>query len=334
MERLSESEKHKVRFKVELHRSGSPGNGEEIEGKSGDKSAEDECFVHIDSSSNLSSLASKCLQQLYEQGRVEGQDILKASNVKVLIQVRPTWKPLPLSSFVYKQSESDLSLETVFGPLLHVEDSNMVVHLHLCTDKIWTDDSVREVVKKLLQKYSQTQLERMNCPFSQGMLSQISRDQYYCKVTAEKIRLFGIWHDALMHSNTKDMGEDDEIPSRHGSCLVQRSKKIVFSPKKELPILRASFEAQSHPSTQKMSELADELNKNEFRATHGREKVDIRHVNNWFKNERARVRKLNPEHSQVAYRTEYSKPESGTEDEDVQLAIESEENGIKRSPVF
>lgn len=164
------------------------------------------------------------------------------------------------------------------------------------------------------------------------MLSQISRDQYYCKVTPEKIRLFGLWHDALMHSNTQNKDEDDDMPSKQGSCLSQRSRKICFSPKEELPILKASFEAQSHPSTQKISELADELNKNEFRTTPGREKVDIRHVNNWFKNERARVRKLNQEFSQVAYRGEYCKPGSGTEDEDVLL--ESEENEVKKSPVF
>lgn len=80
----TECEKHKVRFKVELHRPGSSGDGDlqKVEGESGNKCGEGECFVHIDPSSRLSSLAPKFLQQLYEQGKVEGEDILKASNVK------------------------------------------------------------------------------------------------------------------------------------------------------------------------------------------------------------------------------------------------------------
>ena len=52
----------------------------------------------------------------------------------VLIQVRPTWKPLPLSNYVYKQKESDLSLEKVFGKFLFADDNQMTVHLHLCNE--------------------------------------------------------------------------------------------------------------------------------------------------------------------------------------------------------
>lgn len=161
------------------------------------------------------------------------------------------------------------------------------------------------------------------------MLSQISRDQYYCKVSAEKIRLFTLWYDAVVIPKTEDpMDYDEDTPSIRGSYAVQRSKKIVFNPSEELPLLRASFENEPHPSSQRMTELVLELNETGFRKTPGREKVDFRHVNNWFKNERARVRKCNQEFSQVTYRTEYGKLEPGTGDEPVLLAIEhTEENG-------
>ena len=165
------------------------------------------------------------------------------------------------------------------------------------------------------------------------MLSQISRDQYYCKVSAEKVRLFGLWYDAMMLSKPEDINDNEDTPSKQGSCITQRTKKIVFSPKEEVPLLRASFEAQSHPSTQRMTELAEELNKTEFRKTQGREKVDFRHVNNWFKNERARVRKGNMEVSQVKYRTEYSMLGSGNEDEGVLLGTEGSEDSDVTTPV-
>lgn len=74
-------EKYKARFRVVLHRPGSVVEGEKIS-ENPEDSEFDQSFVYIESSSNLSSLASKFLQLLYEQGRVEGKDILKANNVK------------------------------------------------------------------------------------------------------------------------------------------------------------------------------------------------------------------------------------------------------------
>ena len=139
------------------------------------------------------------------------------------------------------------------------------------------------------------------------MLSQISRDQYYCKVSAEKIRLFGAWYEAMAISKPDDTEDEKGMLSKRDSCLAQRSKKIVFSSSHELPILKASFETETHPSSQKMTEIAEELNTTEFRQTPGREKVHFRHVNNWFKNERARARKVNQDFSQIVYRTEYKK---------------------------
>ena len=166
------------------------------------------------------------------------------------------------------------------------------------------------------------------------MLSQIYRDQYYCKVTAEKIRLFGMWYDSMMLSKSDTTDESEDIPSKRSSYTSHRSKKIVFSSGEELPLLRTSFEEQSHPSTQRMTELAEELNKTEFRKTQGREKVDFRHVNNWFKNERARVRKGNQDSfSQVVYRTEYNdKLRYKTDDEEVLLRDEdSQDSGVTSS---
>ena len=87
MEVKSESsDNHKVRFRVILHRPGSSVSEttkiSENNENSDISSVEDQSFVYIDTSSNLSSLASKFLHQLYEQGKVEGKDILKANNVK------------------------------------------------------------------------------------------------------------------------------------------------------------------------------------------------------------------------------------------------------------
>ena len=69
----------KVRFRVVIHR---PGSTVEQGAKISEISEQDQSFVYIESSSNLSSLAVKFLQPLYEQGRVEDKDILKANNVK------------------------------------------------------------------------------------------------------------------------------------------------------------------------------------------------------------------------------------------------------------
>lgn len=159
------------------------------------------------------------------------------------------------------------------------------------------------------------------------MLSQISRDQYYCRVSAEKVRLFGQWYESIMSPKPENSDDIEEIRSRQGYAS-QRSKKIVFNPKEELPILRAAFEIQPHPSTQTMTKLAKELNQGEFRKINGRERVDFRHVNNWFKNERSRVKKGSTgsirEFSQATYRTEteYSGVGSGNEDEDVTSGTE------------
>ena len=74
-------EQRDARFRVVLHRPGSVQEGEKISEKSEDSEL-DESIVYIEPSTNLSSLASKFLQLLYEQGKVEGKEILKASNVK------------------------------------------------------------------------------------------------------------------------------------------------------------------------------------------------------------------------------------------------------------
>lgn len=309
-----EDEPRKVTFRVLLHYPHSSAT----EGVEVDKDSEKLCeedLVEVESSANLSSLASKILQQLYENGRIEKQN-MKTSSTKVLVQVRPTWKPLPLSSFVYKQKDPDLSLEKVFGKLLFVDDDQILVHLHLCNENVWSDQTVRDVIKKLLENYSQTQLERLNCPLSQGMLSQISRDQYHCKVSAEKVRLFGLWYEGMIVSK-QDNDSDETDEHTKSSNYSPRGKKIVFSVADELPLLRSWFKSHSHPASQEMVTFAKELNDTEFRKSLGREKVDCRHINNWFKNERARERKgKEMSVSQVQYRTKYSEMETGEEKEE------------------
>ena len=72
-------DKQKARFKV-LHYY--PGASDEEKAKISEKCEQGESVVYIETSTKLSSLASRFLQQLYEQGKVAGKDILKASNVK------------------------------------------------------------------------------------------------------------------------------------------------------------------------------------------------------------------------------------------------------------
>ena len=113
----------------------------------------------------------------------------------------------------------------------------------------------------------------------------------------------------------QDEVEDADEPAKRTN-FSPRGKKIVFSSSDELPMLKAWFESQTHPSSQEMMTFAEELNGTEFRQASGREKVDFRHVNNWFKNERARMRKSKDmaSVSQVTFRTEY--PDIGSVEQD------------------
>ena len=120
------------------------------------------------------------------------------------------------------------------------------------------------------------------------MLSQISRDQYPCKLSSEKIKLFGAWYE---RSRLEDGDDNDSLPSldQKSEFHSSRGKKIVFSPVHEIPALRSWYESDPKPSAKDMSKYADILNGGEFRQTH--EPVTFRHVNTWFKNERARLRR-------------------------------------------
>ena len=120
------------------------------------------------------------------------------------------------------------------------------------------------------------------------MLSQISRDQYPCKLSSEKIKMFGAWYE---RSRLDESDDKDSLPSFDQKSDIQssRGKKIVFSPVYEIPVLRSWYEKDPKPTAKDMTKLADILNKGEFRQSH--EPVSFRHVNTWFKNERARLRR-------------------------------------------
>ena len=123
----------------------------------------------------------------------------------------------------------------------------------------------------------------------QGMLSQISRDQYPCRLSTEKIKLFGAWYERSQvgEENRDEQGGPGTIRSE--LSLVQRGRKIVFSPVHEIPLLRSWYENDPKPNSQELAKYADILNQSEFRKA--REGVTARHVNTWFKNERARLRR-------------------------------------------
>lgn len=77
---LNLHDKSQTRFRVVLHRPDSNDEGEASMNENLEQNGG--FYIDIDSSSNLSSLASKFLRKLYEQGMLEDKAIMKASNVK------------------------------------------------------------------------------------------------------------------------------------------------------------------------------------------------------------------------------------------------------------
>lgn len=118
------------------------------------------------------------------------------------------------------------------------------------------------------------------------MLSQISRDQYPCRLSTDKIKHFGAWYE---RSNLADEDDPDNLSPRKPEISTQRGKKIVFSPAHEIPMLRSWYEGDPKPSMAELNRYTEILNNSEFRRSH--EAVSLRHVNTWFKNERARWRR-------------------------------------------
>ncbi|XP_031554084.1 DNA-binding protein SATB1-like [Actinia tenebrosa] len=233
----------------------------------------------------LSSIAADVLSDMFQKGEIEGKIILKADNAKVFIQIRDNWKPHSLLDFT-TDGDLDISLLDAFGEMLQLPHSQMSIHVHLCHERDWSDDKVRNTIKKLLEHYSQTHLERMQCPFSQGMLSQISRDQYPCRLSNDKIKHFGAWYE---RSNLADEDDPDSLTPKKPEISTQRGKKIVFNPSHEIPMLRSWYENDPKPNMSDLERFTEILNNSEFRKT--REAVSLRHVNTWFKNERARWRR-------------------------------------------
>lgn len=243
--------------------------------------------IHLLPNSLLSSLAADVLSDMFQKKEIGGKVIMKADNAKVYIQIRDNWKAHPLSDYTVGDDQ-EVTLQEAFGDLLFLEDTQITIHIHLCQERNWNEDKVRVMIKKLLESHSQTALERLQCPFSQGMLSQISRDQYPCKLSSEKIKMFGAWYE---RSRLEESDDKDTLPSidQKSDFHSSRGKKIVFSPVYEIPALRSWYEKDPKPTAKEMTKFADILNTSEFRQSH--EPVTFRHVNTWFKNERARLRR-------------------------------------------
>ncbi|KAK2557685.1 Homeobox protein dve-1 [Acropora cervicornis] len=242
--------------------------------------------IELQPSTRLSSLAANVLSEMFQKQEIDGKVIMKADNAKVFIQVRDNWKPHPLADFT-KGGDLEVTIHEAFGDVLFVKDSSICIHVHLCYDKDWDDQKVKTAIKKLLEHYSQTHLERMLCPFSQGMLSQISRDQYPCRLSSEKIKLFAAWYE---HSQlSKEQEEDGSMSPGRKLLITPRGKKIVFNTTVEIPLLRKWYEETPKPDMKDLTRYAEILNNLEERKN--REQVLARHVNTWFKNERARLRR-------------------------------------------
>ena len=119
------------------------------------------------------------------------------------------------------------------------------------------------------------------------MLSQISRDQYPCRLSSEKIKLFGAWYEHSQLGDEQD--EDGSLAAGKKLYPSPRGKKIVFNSSCEIPLLRKWYDDNPKPDTKDLTKYAEILNNLEHRKT--REQVLARHVNTWFKNERARLRR-------------------------------------------
>ena len=119
------------------------------------------------------------------------------------------------------------------------------------------------------------------------MLSQISRDQYPCRLSSEKIKLFAAWYE---HSQlSKEQEEEGSMSPGKKMLFTPRGKKIVFNAAVEIPLLRKWYEENPKPDLKDLTGYAEILNSLEERKS--KEQVLARHVNTWFKNERARLRR-------------------------------------------
>lgn len=104
---------------------------------------------------------------------------------------------------------------------------------------------------------------------------------------SEKIKLFAAWYE---HSQlSKEQEEDGSMSPSRKLLITPRGKKIVFNTSVEIPLLRKWYEETPKPDLKDLTRYAEILNNLEQRKS--KEQVLARHVNTWFKNERARLRR-------------------------------------------
>nr|XP_054760951.1 uncharacterized protein LOC129267242 [Lytechinus pictus] len=140
----------------------------------------------------------------------------------------------------------------------------------------WTDQAVRCTVVELLKDYNQSKLAQI-CPLSQSMISYIANAKYKASISSEKCEEFGKWYQTFNMQRLKS-------PEQH---IETSNTKVTFHPSLEVPLLREWYQDFPHPPEGLLHQYCNVLNNMETRKG-GKKPVELMHLKNWWKNERAK----------------------------------------------
>ncbi|XP_071502447.1 uncharacterized protein [Diadema antillarum] len=144
----------------------------------------------------------------------------------------------------------------------------------------WTDQAVRCTVVELLKDFKQSKLAQI-CPLSQSMISYIANAKYKASISTEKCQEFGIWYEDFKIQRVKSPGQIGE----------QTNHKMSFHTVEEVPLLRNWFLGCQHPTDALLHDYCNVLNSLGVRSDGRKRPVELAHLKNWWKNERAKHRR-------------------------------------------
>lgn len=145
----------------------------------------------------------------------------------------------------------------------------------------WDEQAVRSAVLKLLKNHNQVHLSRM-CPIPQSMISNIANSKYSTRMCTEKCKEFGQW-----------FAEYQQGVSANTIEYPPSSTRITFHPIYELPLLRKWYFSCPNPSTDELKKFLRELNMAPVRQE--REKIPLRRLRVWWRNEKQRLKRCEEE---------------------------------------
>nr|AGY49077.1 compass-like protein [Paracentrotus lividus] len=196
----------------------------------------------------------------------------RAKNATGVIQVR-NWKALPFCSITDNEQSS---VGQLFGDLLSHITLKISVLSSDDDSNTWTDQAVRCTVVELLKDYNQSKLAQI-CPLSQSMISYIANAKYKASISSEKCEEFGKWYQTFNINRLQS-------PEQH---METSNHKVTFDPTQEVPLLREWYQDFPHPSEALLHQYCNVLNNLTTRK--GRKRpVELMHLKNWWKNERAK----------------------------------------------